>query len=115
MTGLWAIQRPVASVIDVVSVTQCDAIAPSRGIRGTMGRLIGRGARSAERSTVSARLRSSRIVALVVALSILPLAGVLTATPPSAVGAVSTDYPSWQDVAQAQQDEKAAQPALQTY
>ncbi len=73
-----------------------------------MGRLFGRGATSAERSTVSARLRSSRIVALAVALSILPLAGVLTATPPSAVGAVSTDYPSWEDVAKAQQDEKAA-------
>ncbi|MEQ1735473.1 MAG: peptidoglycan DD-metalloendopeptidase family protein [Rhodoglobus sp.] len=74
-----------------------------------MGRLSGRGARSAERSTVSARLRSSRIVALVVALSILPLAGVLTATPPSAVSAISTDYPSWEDVAQAQRDEKSAQ------
>ena len=60
-----------------------------------MGRLSGRGARSAERSTVSARLRSSRIVAAAIALSILPLAGVLTATPPSAIGAISTDYPSW--------------------
>ncbi|HTE61984.1 MAG TPA: peptidoglycan DD-metalloendopeptidase family protein [Solirubrobacteraceae bacterium] len=64
---------------------------------------------SAGRSTVSARLRSSRIVALVIALSILPLAGVLTATPPPALAAVATDYPSWQDVANAQANEKAAQ------
>jgi murein DD-endopeptidase MepM/ murein hydrolase activator NlpD len=73
-----------------------------------MGRLFGRGARSAERFTVSARLRSSRIVALVIALAILPLAGVVTAAPP-AIAAGATDYPSWQDVAKAQQDEKAAQ------
>jgi murein DD-endopeptidase MepM/ murein hydrolase activator NlpD len=77
-----------------------------------MGRLFGRGARSTERSTVTARLRSSRIVALVVALSILPLAGVLTATAPSAMGAISTDYPSWDDVAAAQRDERAAQAAV---
>jgi len=73
-----------------------------------MGRLSGRGATSAERSTVSARLRSSRIVALVVALSIVPLAGVVT-NAPATYAATATDYPSWEDVAKAQQDEKAAQ------
>ncbi len=60
---------------------------------------------------MSARLRSSRIVALVVALSILPLAGVVTATP-QAVATTVTDYPSWQDVANAQSNERAAQAAV---
>ena len=48
-----------------------------------MGRRSGRGAISATRFSVSARLRSSRIAALVLALSILPLAGILTAAPPA--------------------------------
>jgi murein DD-endopeptidase MepM/ murein hydrolase activator NlpD len=61
---------------------------------------------------MSARLRSSRIVALLVALSILPLAGVVSAAPP-AVATTVTDYPSWQDVANAQKDEKAAKKAVQ--
>lgn len=74
-----------------------------------MGRQSGRGAMSAGRLTVSARLRSSRIVALVLALSILPLAGVLTTPAPLALAATATDYPSWEDVAKAQRDEKAAQ------
>lgn len=77
-----------------------------------MGRQAGRGAARAERVTVSARLRSSRIVALIVALSILPLAGVVRDTPP-AVAATVTDYPSWQDVANAQKDERAAKKAVQ--
>ena len=61
---------------------------------------------------MSARLRSSRIVAFVIALSILPLAGVVTAAPPPALAAVATDYPSWQDVAAAQSSERAAQAAV---
>ena len=77
-----------------------------------MRRQAGRGAARAERFTVSARLRSSRIVALLLALSILPLAGVVTASPP-AVATTVTDYPSWQDVANAQKDEKAAKKAVQ--
>jgi len=72
-----------------------------------MGRRSGRGAISAERSSVSARLRSSRVVALVLALSILPLAGILNPGAP-AVAAVATDYPSWEDVAAAQRSEAAA-------
>jgi murein DD-endopeptidase MepM/ murein hydrolase activator NlpD len=71
-----------------------------------MGRRSGRGATSAERFSVSARLRSSRIVAALLALAILPLAG-LTTSPP-AVAAVATDYPSWEDVAAAQRDVNAA-------
>jgi murein DD-endopeptidase MepM/ murein hydrolase activator NlpD len=71
-----------------------------------MGRRSGRGATSAESATVSARLRSSRILALVVALSILPLAGVVTASP--AVAATTADYPTWQEVAQAQRNENNA-------
>lgn len=77
-----------------------------------MGRQSGRGVMSAARSTVSARLRSSRIVAFVIALSILPVAGVVTAAPPPALAAVATDYPSWQDVAAAQSSERAAQAAV---
>ena len=72
-----------------------------------MGRRSGRGAISAERFSVSARLRSSRVVALVLALSILPLAGILNPGAP-AVAAVATDYPSWEDVAAAQRSEAAA-------
>ena len=60
---------------------------------------------------MSARLRSSRIVALIVALSILPLAGVVSSAP-SAIAATVTDYPSWQDVAAAQRDENAAKQAV---
>ena len=75
-----------------------------------MGRRSGRGAISAEGATVSARLRSSRIVALIVALSILPIAGVVTAAP--ATAATSTDYPTWQEVAAAQKDENNAKKAV---
>ncbi|MEO8262601.1 MAG: M23 family metallopeptidase [Pseudolysinimonas sp.] len=72
-----------------------------------MGRRSGRGATSAKRSGMSARLRSSRIVALLLALSILPLAGIVSAAP-QAVAATATDYPSWEDVAAAQRDANAA-------
>lgn len=111
MTEAWANRAHVANVIDVVSVNQCDSIAPSQGIRGIMGLLSSRGAKGAMRRTVSARLRSSRIGALVVALSILPIAGVISAAPP-ALAATATDYPSWQDVANAQQNERAAKQAV---
>jgi murein DD-endopeptidase MepM/ murein hydrolase activator NlpD len=79
-----------------------------------MGRRFGRGAISAESATVSARLRSSRIVALVLALSILPLAGVVTAAPPAiaATSATATDYPTWQEVAAAQRNENNAKKAV---
>lgn len=77
-----------------------------------MGRRSGRGATSAESATVSARLRSSRILAIVLALSILPLAGVITAAPP-AIAATATDYPSWPEVAQAQKNENNARKAVQ--
>jgi murein DD-endopeptidase MepM/ murein hydrolase activator NlpD len=79
-----------------------------------MGRRSGRGAISAESATVSARLRSSRLVALLVALSILPIAGVITAAPPAsaAISASATDYPTWQEVAQAQKNENNAKKAV---
>jgi murein DD-endopeptidase MepM/ murein hydrolase activator NlpD len=77
-----------------------------------MGRQPGRGAARTERITMSARLRSSRIVALIVALSILPLAGVVTSAPTSVSATAVTDYPTWQEVAKAQRDEKAAKKAV---
>jgi murein DD-endopeptidase MepM/ murein hydrolase activator NlpD len=68
---------------------------------------------SAERIGVSARLRASRAVALLLAVAIMPVAGILTAPPPAAIAAVAADYPSWQDVAQAQKNESAAKAAVQ--
>jgi murein DD-endopeptidase MepM/ murein hydrolase activator NlpD len=77
-----------------------------------MGPCSGRGA-SAQRDTFSARLRSSRIIAAIVALSILPLVGTFTATPATAVTMTSAaDYPSWQDVANAQKNENKAKAAI---
>jgi murein DD-endopeptidase MepM/ murein hydrolase activator NlpD len=56
--------------------------------------------------TFSARLRSSRTIATLVALSVLPIAGLYSAAPATAATIASTtDYPSWQDVAAAQRDE----------
>lgn len=80
-----------------------------------MGRRTGRGADSAERIGVSARLRGSRIAALLVALSILPLSGLAQGTPAAiaAASAPAADYPSWKDVANAQKDERAARQAVQ--
>jgi murein DD-endopeptidase MepM/ murein hydrolase activator NlpD len=70
-----------------------------------MERRSGRGA-SATRATLSTRLRSSRTVAALVALAILPLAGTFTAAAANAATTASAaDYPSWQDVANAQKDE----------
>ncbi len=66
-----------------------------------MTRRIGRG-------TVSARLRGSRIVAVVLALAILPLAGVISTAPIAATAAPVVDYPSWADVQAAQANEAAA-------
>jgi murein DD-endopeptidase MepM/ murein hydrolase activator NlpD len=60
--------------------------------------------------SVSSRLRSSRIVASLLAIAILPLAGLVTTAPASA--AVSTDYPTWQDVAAAQADVNKASAAV---
>jgi murein DD-endopeptidase MepM/ murein hydrolase activator NlpD len=74
-----------------------------------MGRRSGRGAADRERIGLSARLRSSRAVAALLAVAILPIAGLVT-TP--AVAAVSTDYPSWQDVANAQADANKAAAAV---
>lgn len=76
-----------------------------------MGRRTGRGATSAVRSSMSARLRSSRVIAALLALSILPLAALASAAPP-AVAAVTADYPSWEDVAAAQRSENAAAAAV---
>jgi len=76
-----------------------------------MRRRSGRGAISAQRFSVSARLRSSRLVALILALAILPLAGLVTSAPPASA-AVATDYPTWQDVANAQKDVNAAAAAV---
>lgn len=78
-----------------------------------MERRSGRGAASAERFSVSARLRSSRIAALIVAMSVLPLAGVVTSAPAPASAAVVADYPTWQEVAAAQRDERNAKKAVQ--
>lgn len=76
-----------------------------------MGRRSGRGATDRERIGLSARLRSSRAAASLLAIAILPISGLVT-TP--AVAAVSTDYPTWQDVAAAQADaNKAAQAVAQ--
>lgn len=76
-----------------------------------MGRRSGRGAADRERIGLSARLRSSRAAASLLAIAILPISGLVT-TP--AVAAVSTDYPTWQDVAAAQADaNKAAQAVAQ--
>ena len=75
-----------------------------------MGRRSGRGATTRERVSVSSRLRSSRIVASLLAIAILPLAGLVTTAPASA--AVSTDYPTWQDVAAAQADVNKAAAAV---
>jgi murein DD-endopeptidase MepM/ murein hydrolase activator NlpD len=49
-----------------------------------------------------------------VALSILPLAGVISAAPPAdaAISASATDYPTWPEVAQAQSDENNAKNAV---
>jgi murein DD-endopeptidase MepM/ murein hydrolase activator NlpD len=74
-----------------------------------MGRRSGRGATDRERIGLSARLRSSRVVAALLAVAILPIAGLVT-TPASA--AVSTDYPTWQDVANAQADANRAAAAV---
>jgi len=64
-----------------------------------MGRRTGRGA-----------------IALVLAISIMPLAGLATAAPaaavPTASTAAATDYPSWQDVAAAQRDENKVKAAV---
>jgi murein DD-endopeptidase MepM/ murein hydrolase activator NlpD len=76
-----------------------------------MGRRTGRGATSAERSSIGSRLRSSRVIAAFVALSILPLAGLAAGAPPVAA-ATSTDYPSWEDVAAAQKNENDAKAAI---
>ena len=75
-----------------------------------MGRRSGRGASTRERVSVSSRLRSSRIVASLLAVAILPVAGLVTTAPANAV--VSTDYPTWQDVAAAQADVTKAQAAV---
>ena len=84
-----------------------------------MERRSGRGATSATRVGMSARLRSSRTIALILALSILPLAGVAAAPSPAAIAAsnasaaATADYPSWKDVAAAQKDEKQAKQAVE--
>jgi murein DD-endopeptidase MepM/ murein hydrolase activator NlpD len=75
-----------------------------------MGRRSGRGATDRESIGLSARLRSSRVVAALLAVAILPLAGLVSA--PAAVAAVSTDYPTWPDVAAAQADANRAAQAV---
>jgi murein DD-endopeptidase MepM/ murein hydrolase activator NlpD len=71
-----------------------------------MERRSGRGASATRAASLSMRLRSSRTVAALVALSILPLSGTFTAAAANAATAASaTDYPSWQDVANAQKNE----------
>jgi len=79
-----------------------------------MGRRSGRGATDAARSeSMRARPRTSRILALTLAVALMPIAGVVTAPPPTASAAVVADYPSWQEVAQAQKSENAAKKAVQ--
>jgi murein DD-endopeptidase MepM/ murein hydrolase activator NlpD len=51
-------------------------------------------------------------VALLLALAILPIAGVVAAPPSASVAATASDYPSWQDVAAAQRDENRAKKAI---
>lgn len=50
---------------------------------------------------------------MILAVALMPIAGVVTAPAPAAVAAASADYPSWQDVAKAQRDERAAKKAVQ--
>jgi murein DD-endopeptidase MepM/ murein hydrolase activator NlpD len=61
---------------------------------------------------LSAHLRASRVAAIVLAVAITPIAGLVVSPPPAAIAAVTADYPSWQDVAKAQQDERAAANAV---
>jgi murein DD-endopeptidase MepM/ murein hydrolase activator NlpD len=75
-----------------------------------MGRLLGRGAATAPRTSTPsrtvARLRSSRIVAAAIALALVPLGALNDA--PTSFAAPTIDYPSWDDVKAAQADEAAA-------
>lgn len=62
---------------------------------------------------MSTRLRTSRAAAMILAVAIMPIAGVITAAPPPALAAVTADYPTWQQVAEAQRNESAAKAAVQ--
>ncbi|HHY48407.1 MAG TPA: peptidoglycan DD-metalloendopeptidase family protein [Alphaproteobacteria bacterium] len=87
-----------------------------------MGRRTDRGAVGAgvERAPrphagVTARLRASRAVTLLLAVSVLPLAGLTSGGAPAVAAPVASagDYPSWKDVANAQKDERRARQAVQ--
>jgi len=75
-----------------------------------MGRRPGRGAD--ESIGVSARLRASRAVGIALTLAILPIAGVTAGPQAVATAVVVADYPTWQDVANAQKDENSAKKAI---
>lgn len=72
-----------------------------------MGRQPGRGAASASR-TLTTRAARSRLAATLLALAFLPLAGIVAPPPETAVAAVAADYPSWNDVQKARDNEAAA-------
>lgn len=69
-----------------------------------MGRSSSRGARDA--TPKSGVARSIRVIAGALALAVLPVAGILTPMPATAV--IAADYPTWDEVAAAQRNEAEA-------